>query len=47
LLALKREFVVPPPQNFLLREGQTFAAVRLVCLAGDVALLAPVEIAVG
>jgi hypothetical protein len=33
--------------NSLLRSRPTFTAVQLVCLAGDVAQHAPVEIAVG
>jgi hypothetical protein len=44
LLALKRAIRHAATAGFLLlREGQTFATVRLVGLAGDVARRAPVE----
>jgi hypothetical protein len=47
-LALKRAIRRASSAEFLLlRKRPTFVAARLVCLAGDVALHAPVEIAVG
>jgi hypothetical protein len=43
LLALKRAIRRAAAAGLLLRERQTFTAVRLVGLAGDVARRAPVE----